>query len=175
MRFFEINEPNTPPAPQTGVPPVDATKEPHPADKQPAAPAQLKAKVKRKGDGPFVINDVTYANRTDQDAEVAAIKAALIDEFPSVNVRNDLEDINAGKKIPKMQVINWLIQKTMCRLYPKHIKILSIHLPRITSSLLLLLRAKVQVKDKKANAKLVFKCCALRSLGSKASTLLNQN
>ena len=108
MRFFEINEPNTPPAPQTGVPPVDATKEPHPADKQPAAPAQLKAKVKRKGDGPFVINDITYANRTDQDAEVAAIKAALIDEFPSVNVRNDLEDINAGKKIPSIRILNAL-------------------------------------------------------------------
>ena len=108
MRFFEINEPNTPPAPQAGVPPVDATKEPHPADKQPAAPAQLKAKVKRKGDGPFVINDVTYANRTDQDAEVAAIKAALIDEFPSVNVRNDLEDINAGKKIPSIRILNAL-------------------------------------------------------------------
>ena len=36
MRFFEINEPNTLPASQAGVPPVDATKEPHPADKQPA-------------------------------------------------------------------------------------------------------------------------------------------
>ena len=103
MRFFEINDPNT-----QAVPPIDATKEPHPADKQPAAPAQLKAKVKRKGDGPFVINDVTYANRTDQDAEVAAIKAALIDEFPSVNVRNDLEDINAGKKIPSIRILNAL-------------------------------------------------------------------
>ena len=108
MRFFEITEPNTPPAPQAGVPPVDATKEPHPADKQPVAPTQLKAKVKRKGDGPFVINGVTYANRTDQDAEVAAIKAALIDEFPSVNVRNDLEDLNDGKKIPSIRILNAL-------------------------------------------------------------------
>ena len=105
MRFFEINEPNTP---QAGVPPVDATKEPHPADKQPAAPAQLKAKVKRKGDGPFIINGVTYANRTDQNTEVAAIKAALIDEFPSVNVRNDLEDLNDGKKIPSIRILNAL-------------------------------------------------------------------
>jgi len=108
MRFFEINEPNTPPVLQAGVPPVDATKEPHPADKQPAAPAQLKAKVKRKGDGPFIINGVTYANRTDQNTEVAAIKAALIDEFPSVNVRNDLEDLNDGKKIPSIRILNAL-------------------------------------------------------------------
>lgn len=108
MRFFEINEPNTPPVSQAGVPPVDATKEPHPADKQPAAPAQLKAKVKRKGDGPFIINGVTYANRTDQNTEVAAIKAALIDEFPSVNVRNDLEDLNDGKKIPSIRILNAL-------------------------------------------------------------------
>jgi hypothetical protein len=105
MRFFEINEPNTP---QAGVPPVDATKEPHPADKQPVATTQLKAKVKRKGDGPFVINGVTYANRTDQNTEVAAIKAALIDEFPSVNVRNDLEDLNDDKKIPSIRILNAL-------------------------------------------------------------------
>ena len=96
MRFFEINNPKIEPAPQPGVPPVDATKEPNPADEQPTAPTQLKAKVKRKGDGPFVINGVTYANRTDQDTEVTAVKAALIDEFPSVNVRNDLEDLNDG-------------------------------------------------------------------------------
>jgi hypothetical protein len=108
MRFFEINNPEIQPAPQAGVPPVDATKEPHPADKQPAATTQLKAKVKRKGDGPFVINGVTYANRTDQDTEVAAVKAALIDEFPSVNVRNDLEDLNDDKKIPSIRILNAL-------------------------------------------------------------------
>ena len=106
MRFFEINEPNTPPDPQASVPPVDATKEPHPADKQP----KLQPAIKRtlKGAGPFVINNVTYATKKDQDTEVAAIKAALIDEFPSVNVRNDLEDLDDGKKIPSIRILNAL-------------------------------------------------------------------
>ena len=106
MRFFEINEPSTQPAPQVGTPPPAATKQPHPVDQQPAPkPAVKKA---AKGTGPFVFDGVTYANRKDQDAEVAAIKAALIDEFPSVNVRNDLEDINAGKKIPSIRILNAL-------------------------------------------------------------------
>ena len=37
MRFFEINNPKIQPAPQASVPPVNATKEPHPADDQPTA------------------------------------------------------------------------------------------------------------------------------------------
>ena len=102
MRFFEINEPNAQPAPQAGTPSTMATKEPHPADQQPVA------KKAAKGSGPFVFDGVTYANRKDQDVEVAAIKAALIDEFPSVNVRNDLEDVNAGKKIPSIRILNAL-------------------------------------------------------------------
>jgi len=105
MRFFEINEPKIQPAPQVGAPPM-ATKEPHPADQQTAP--QPVVKKAAKGSGPFVFDGVTYANRKDQDAEVAAIKAALIDEFPSVNVRNDLEDLNAGKKIPSIRILNAL-------------------------------------------------------------------
>lgn len=107
MRFFEINEPKPQPAPQVGVtPPADATKEPHPADQKPVP--QPIVKKAAKGTGPFVFDGVTYANRKDQDAEVAAIKAALINEFPSVNVRNDLEDLNAGKKIPSIRILNAL-------------------------------------------------------------------
>ncbi len=108
MRFFEIADPKTQPAPQAGVPPVDATKEPHPADQKQAV--QPPAKVKRavKGEGPFVFDGVTYANRKDQQPVVDELKAALIDEFPSVNVRNDLEDLNAGKKIPSIRILNAL-------------------------------------------------------------------
>jgi hypothetical protein len=106
MRFFEINDPNSQPAPQAETPPPAATKQPHPIDQTPAAPAKVKRSV--KGEGPFVFNDVTYATRKDQQAEVDVIKAALIDQFPSVNVRNDLEDLNAGKKIPSIRILNAL-------------------------------------------------------------------
>ena len=108
MRFFEINNPKIQPAPQASVPPVDATKEPHPADQTQAV--QPPAKVKRavKGEGPFVFDGTTYASRKDQQPVVDALKAALIDEFPSVNVRNDLEDLNDGKKIPSIRILNAL-------------------------------------------------------------------
>ena len=41
MRFFEINNPKIQPAPQAGVPPVDATKEVPPQDA--VVPAEVEA------------------------------------------------------------------------------------------------------------------------------------
>lgn len=108
MRFFEIADTKTQPAPQAGVPPTDLTKEPHPADQKQAAQPPAKVKRVAKGEGPFVFDGVTYANRKEQQPVVDALKAALIDEFPSVNVRNDLEDLNAGKKIPSIRILNAL-------------------------------------------------------------------
>jgi hypothetical protein len=99
MRFFEINSPEQD---TTKV----VSKDVHPADQQ--QPLQPKIKRMIKGEGPFVFNGVTYASRKDQQPVVDAIKAALIEQFPTVNVRNDLEDVNAGKKIPSIRILNAL-------------------------------------------------------------------
>lgn len=116
MRFFELNTPKTPAVPAATTPanglapagssadPVDPTVT---KDIKATAPAP-KAKRAVKGEGPFVFDGVTYANRKDQQPVVDAIKAALVNDFPSVNVRNDLEDLNAGKKIPSIRILNAL-------------------------------------------------------------------
>ena len=106
MRFFEINNPKMQPAPQTSVPPVDATKEPHPADQKIAPQPVVKRTL--KGAGPFVFDGVTYATKKDQEPEVTAIGNILRDEFPSVKVNNEVEDLNDDKKIPSIRILNAL-------------------------------------------------------------------
>jgi hypothetical protein len=129
MRFFEIADKNQQPV-DPAVPsdtpavapkkvatpaPVAATKAMHPTD----APPAPKAKRVQKGDGPFVFDGVTYANRKEQQPEVDAIKAALIKEFPLVNVRNDLEDLNDGKKIPSIRILNALPRDNVLQVLSK--------------------------------------------------------
>jgi hypothetical protein len=119
MRFFEIKTPAVPakPQPANGLAPAGSSADPvDPTvtkDIKATAPAATPApapKAKRavKGEGPFVFDGVTYANRKDQQPVVDAIKAALVNDFPTVNVRNDLEDLNAGKKIPSIRILNAL-------------------------------------------------------------------
>lgn len=98
MRFFEINQLKTQPAAQVGPTSTDTAK-------APAAPTMKKTV---KGTGPFEFDGVTYANKADQQPEVNAITKILSAEFPAVNVRNDVEDLNDGKEIPSIRILNAL-------------------------------------------------------------------
>jgi hypothetical protein len=105
MRFFEINDPKAQPVQQDEVPPM-TTKEPDPADQKTAPQPVVKRTL--KGVGPFVFDGVTYATKKDQEPEVNAIGNILRDEFPLVKVNNEVEDLNDGKKIPSIRILNAL-------------------------------------------------------------------
>lgn len=85
MRFFEINNPKIQPAPQASVPPVNATKEPHPADDQPAAqPA-----------GPV------YADAT----QTKKMRTAIAGVLKTANLTGNL-DTKATPLHPSLRILN---------------------------------------------------------------------
>lgn len=108
MRIIEVIEQDEEPIEQ----PVAI--EPTPAPKQSATKSPVPAPVAKlarrgvKGAGPFVFDNIKYANKAEQQPIVAQIEQILKPEFPSVNVRNDLEDLNAGKQIPSIRILNAL-------------------------------------------------------------------
>lgn len=55
-----------------------------------------------------MFDNIKYANKAEQQPIVAQLEQILKSEFPSVNVRNDLEDLNAGKQIPSIRILNAL-------------------------------------------------------------------
>lgn len=126
MRSFEfINEAPLAAvtAPQVQAP-VSATKAINPVDVQPELPVAKKTKSGIKGAGPFVFNNITYANKSDQQLVVDKIKNILIKDFPTINVRNDVEDLNAGKKIPSIRILNALPrEQVLATLSKKGIKL----------------------------------------------------
>ena len=85
MRFFEINNPKIQSAPQASVPPVNATKEPHPADDQPAAqPA-----------GPV------YADAT----QTKKMRTAIAGVLKTANLTGNL-DTKATPLHPSLRILN---------------------------------------------------------------------
>lgn len=123
MRFFEIitEQPitaMTAPKKVATDAPVSATKDQHPADK---TPTQVKkTRPGAKGSGPFEFDGVKYANKAEQQPMVEKIKNILVKEFPAVNVRNDVEDLNAGKKIPSIRILNALPRERVLDILSKN-------------------------------------------------------
>jgi len=91
-----------------GQPDPAAVKAAHPADEQPAAKVLAKPKRVVKGTGPFVFDNVTYANKAQQETLRAKLISILKPMFPVVNVRNDVEDADAAKAIPSIRILNAL-------------------------------------------------------------------
>ena len=109
MKIFEVIEQDDEPVEQPAVTPAPLQPSKKTVPKQPAQqPVATPPRRVVKGAGPFVFDNIKYANKAEQQPIVAQIEQILKPEFPSVNVRNDLEDLNAGKKIPSIRILNAL-------------------------------------------------------------------
>ena len=82
--------------------------------------ADVNKRPRAKGMGPFEINGVKYANKLEQQQPIERIKSILVKEFPSVNVRNDVEDLNANKLIPSIRILNALPKDRVVELLAKN-------------------------------------------------------
>ena len=82
--------------------------------------ADVNKRSRAKGMGPFEINGVKYANKLEQQQPIESIKSILAKEFPSVNVRNDVEDPNANKLIPSIRILNALPKDRVVELLAKN-------------------------------------------------------
>ena len=89
MRFFEINNPKIQPAPQAGVPPVDATKEVPPQDT--AVPAEVEA-------------EPNYADLSVYQEQAGLIKQELIDQG-AVDVNTVPQAAKSGR-LPHIRLDN---------------------------------------------------------------------
>ncbi|CAB4125026.1 hypothetical protein UFOVP181_124 [uncultured Caudovirales phage] len=108
MKIFEVIEQDDELADQpanASIPTQTST----PVAKKPVpTPVAKPARRAVKGAGPFVFDNIKYANKAEQQPIVAQIEQILKPSFPAVNVRNDVEDINAGKRIPSIRILNAL-------------------------------------------------------------------
>jgi hypothetical protein len=89
MRFFEINNPKIQPAPQAGVPPVDATKEVPPQDA--AVPAEVEA-------------EPNYADLSVYQEQEGLIKQELIDQG-AIDVNTESRKAEKGR-VPHIRLDN---------------------------------------------------------------------
>jgi len=100
MRYFEILVEQ-----ETATSPESNTQAPEP--QQDVAPIK-KSKTVKKGAGPFVFDNIKYADKSQQEDIREKFLVILKPKFPVVKVRNDTEDLNAGKKIPSIRILNAL-------------------------------------------------------------------
>jgi hypothetical protein len=89
MRFFEINNPKIQPAPQTSVPPVDATKEVPPQDT--AVPAEVEA-------------EPNYADLSVYQEQEGLVKQELIDQG-AIDVNTESRKAEKGR-VPHIRLDN---------------------------------------------------------------------